>query len=45
MYRFAATYACAAHDAVPAKAFLGKVPPQFQVAIVQRCQQEATSVP
>jgi hypothetical protein len=38
-------YACAAHDAVSAKAFLGKVPPQFQMAIVQRCQQEGISLP
>jgi serine/threonine-protein kinase len=40
MYRLAATYACAAHDETAAKQFFGKVPPQFQVAIVQRCQQE-----
>lgn len=40
MYRFAATYACAAHDAASAKRWSAKVPPQFQIAIVQRCQQE-----
>jgi pSer/pThr/pTyr-binding forkhead associated (FHA) protein len=44
MYRLAALYACAAHDAVNAKAYLAKVPPQFQTAIVQRCQQEGISL-
>ncbi|HEX7841636.1 MAG TPA: FHA domain-containing protein [Kofleriaceae bacterium] len=44
MYRFAATYACAAHDANSAKAYLVKVPAQFQSAIVQRCQQENITV-
>jgi len=45
MYRFAATYACAAHDTVSAKAYYVKVPSQFQTAIIQRCQQEGISLP
>lgn len=45
MYRFAATYACAAHDAASAKRWSAKVPPQFQIAIVQRCQQEGITLP
>lgn len=44
MYRFAATYACAARDAASAKVYFAKVPPQFQPAIVQRCQQEGISL-
>src|SRR4029079_3324169 len=44
MYRSAATYACAAHDAVSAKQFFSKLPAQFQPAIIQRCQQEGISL-
>jgi hypothetical protein len=40
MYRLAATYACAAHDAASAKLYFAKVPAQNQSAIIQRCQQE-----
>jgi hypothetical protein len=40
MYRLAASYACAAHDAAAAKLYYSKVPSQFQAAILQRCQQE-----
>lgn len=40
MYRLAASYACAAHDAATAKLYYSKVPSQFQAAILQRCQQE-----
>jgi hypothetical protein len=34
-----------AHDAAAAKLYYGKVPSQFQAAIVQRCQQEGIAVP
>ena len=44
MYRFAATYACAAHDTANAKTFFAKVPSQFQAAIIQRCQQEGIAL-
>jgi ABC transport system ATP-binding/permease protein len=40
MYRTAAMYACAAHDAASAKTYFTEVPTQFQGAIIQRCQQE-----
>ena len=40
MYRFAATYACAAHDIASAKAYFVKVPPQDQSGIEQKSQQE-----
>lgn len=40
MYRLAASYACAAHDAAAAKLYYSKAPSQFQAAILQRCQQE-----
>jgi len=40
MYRFAATYACAAHDLASAKVYFVKVPPQDQSAIEQKCQFE-----
>jgi outer membrane biosynthesis protein TonB len=40
MYRLAATYACAAHDAKAAQAMFAKVPAQFQGLIEQKCQQE-----
>jgi serine/threonine-protein kinase len=43
-YRLAATYACAAHDAASAKLYFEKVPPQFQAAIQQKCQQEHTDL-
>ena len=45
MYRIAATYACVAHDATAAKQLFGKVPTQFQAAIIQRCQQEGILLP
>jgi hypothetical protein len=44
MYRWAATFACAAHDVAAAKQFYSKVPAQFQTAILQRCQQEGISL-
>jgi hypothetical protein len=44
MYRFAATYACAARDLAAAKLYFGKVPAQFQTAVVQRCQLEGLDV-
>ena len=44
MLRMAGLYACAAHDAQAAKLHYSKVPPQFQTAIVQRCQQEGISL-
>jgi hypothetical protein len=44
MYRLAATYACAAHDAASAKLYFTKVPAQNQPAIIQRCQQEAIDI-
>jgi hypothetical protein len=40
LYRTAAMYACAAHDAASAKTYFTEVPTQFQGAIIQRCQQE-----
>jgi pSer/pThr/pTyr-binding forkhead associated (FHA) protein len=42
MYRFAATYACAAHDSAAARVYFAKVPPQYQSGIEQKCQQENT---
>lgn len=45
LYRYAATYACAARDAASAKQFLSKLPPQFQTAIIQRCLQESITLP
>ncbi|HEX4422402.1 MAG TPA: FHA domain-containing protein [Kofleriaceae bacterium] len=42
MYRLAATYACAAHDASSAKAYFNKVPTQYQGSIQQKCQLEKT---
>jgi len=44
MYRFAATYACAAHEAATARTLFAKVPPQFQAAIEQKCVQEGIAV-
>jgi hypothetical protein len=44
LYRFAATYACAARDLAAAKLYIGKTLPQFQTAIVQRCQIEGLDV-
>ena len=43
MYRLAATYACAVHDAASARLYYAKLAtaqPTSQSAIVQRCQQE-----
>ncbi|HEX3482957.1 MAG TPA: FHA domain-containing protein [Kofleriaceae bacterium] len=45
MYRMAVTYACAAHDAGVAKQYYGRVSPQFQPPLVQRCQQENIALP
>jgi len=45
MYRMAAMYACAAHEASNAKLYYAKVSPQFQPAIVQRCLQEGITLP
>ncbi len=45
IYRFAATCACAAHDAAAVKQFFSKVPSQFRTAIIQRCQQEGILLP
>jgi hypothetical protein len=44
MYRFAATYACASRDLPAAKLYFGKVPLQYQSAVVQRCQMESLDV-
>ena len=44
LYRFAAIYACAAHDLASAKLYFGKVSAQFQSAVVQRCQTEGLDV-
>jgi hypothetical protein len=41
LYRFAATYACAAHDFALAKVYFNKVPQIYQAAIQQKCQQES----
>jgi hypothetical protein len=40
MLRMAALYACAAHDGEAARLYYGKVPAQFQPAVLQRCQAE-----
>ena len=43
MYRLAATYACAGHDAASARLYYSKLvtaQPTVQSGIVQRCQQE-----
>jgi serine/threonine-protein kinase len=45
MYRAAVTYACAAHDVAAAKLYYGRVSPQFQPPLVQRCQQENITIP
>jgi pSer/pThr/pTyr-binding forkhead associated (FHA) protein len=45
MYRMAVTYACAAHDVAAAKTYYGRVSPQFQPPLVQRCQQENITIP
>jgi pSer/pThr/pTyr-binding forkhead associated (FHA) protein len=45
MYRMAVTYACAAHDVAAAKLYYGRVSPQFQPPLVQRCQQENIAIP
>ena len=44
MYRLAATYACAAHDASSARTYFAKVPQQYQAAIQQKCQLEHTDL-
>jgi hypothetical protein len=45
MYRAAVTYACAAHDVAAAKLYYGRVSPQFQPPLIQRCQQENITIP
>jgi hypothetical protein len=40
MYRLAAQYACGGRDLTAARLYYAKLPPQFQAAVVQRCQQE-----
>jgi len=45
MFRMAVTYACAAHDPAAAKLYYGRVSPQFQPPLVQRCQQENIALP
>jgi len=44
LYRVAALYACAAHDSAQAKLYFAKIPPAFQPAIEQKCQQEHTDL-
>jgi pSer/pThr/pTyr-binding forkhead associated (FHA) protein len=44
MFRLAAMYACAGHDLGNAKLYFAKIPPQYQSAIEQRCQQENMNV-
>lgn len=44
MYRFAVTYACAAHDLATAKQYFTKVPPANQPNLEQKCQQEGLNV-
>jgi hypothetical protein len=44
MYRFAAMYACAAHDLASAKLYFNKLPAQFQPGVEQRCQQENMNI-
>ncbi|HET9625941.1 MAG TPA: FHA domain-containing protein [Kofleriaceae bacterium] len=44
LYRFAATYACAAHDSAAAKLYFNKVPTAYQAPIQQKCQQEHTDL-
>jgi ABC transport system ATP-binding/permease protein len=45
MFRMAVTYACAAHEVAAAKLYYGRVSPQFQPPLVQRCQQENIAIP
>src|SRR5262249_15373957 len=44
MYRFAVTYACAAHDLATAKLYFAKVPSGNQPNLEQKCQQEGLNV-
>jgi pSer/pThr/pTyr-binding forkhead associated (FHA) protein len=44
MYRFAVTYACAAHDLATAKQYFAKVPPAYQPNLEQKCQLEGLNV-
>ncbi|HEX4422768.1 MAG TPA: hypothetical protein VH165_32860 [Kofleriaceae bacterium] len=44
MYRLAATFACGAHDPVSAKHYFRGVPPEYQAAIEQKCQQEGIAL-
>jgi hypothetical protein len=45
MDRMAVTCACMAHDVAAAKLYCGRVSPQFQPPLVQRCQQESITIP
>jgi hypothetical protein len=45
MYRMAAMYACAAHEASDAKLYYAKVSPGFHAAIIQRCDNEGIAIP
>jgi serine/threonine-protein kinase len=45
MYRMAVTYACVAHDVAAAKLYYARVSPQFQPALVQKCNQENITLP
>jgi hypothetical protein len=44
LFRFAATYACAAHDLATAKLYFAKVPDAFKPNLEQKCQQEGLDV-
>jgi hypothetical protein len=45
MYRMAVLYACTSHDVTAAKQYYGRVSPQFQPPLIQRCQQESITIP
>jgi pSer/pThr/pTyr-binding forkhead associated (FHA) protein len=45
LYRIAAMFACAAHDATAAKLYYGKVPAELRAGIEQKCQGEHIELP
>jgi len=45
LYRIAAMFACAAHDAATAKLYYGKVPVDVRAGIEQKCQGEHIDLP
>jgi pSer/pThr/pTyr-binding forkhead associated (FHA) protein len=45
LYRIAAMFACAAHDAATAKLYYGKVPAELRAGIEQKCQGEHIELP